>query len=258
MHFSFDHLISFTLAAVLHLLVLLFAGHHLAASHQTAAETVPELDVVSVELTLEGAAPDAAAAAASAGARSADTEAVPPRPVPKPSAEPPPLPPSLPLPVPVAVRHVAPPLAEPAKMPEQNLPAEDTEVVPPPEPRTDGGRTSASAAEADTPGPVATVESGGGASGHIDAHPSLARPIRPSYPIGARRRGEEGTVILDVNVDADGRAERVTLVSSSGFPELDRAAVRAAEQARFKPATRDRQPFASAARLTLIFRLRDL
>ncbi len=255
--FSFDHLISFTLAAVLHLLVLLFAGHHLAASRQTESETVPELDVVSVELTLEGAAPEAPAAA-SGGARAADTPPVPPLPVPKPSAEPPPLPPPLPLPEPLAVRHVAPPTAEPAKMPEQNLPAEDTEVAPPPEPRTDGARTSVSAAEADTPGPVATVESGGGASGHIDAHPSLARPIRPSYPIGARRRGEEGTVILDVNVDADGRAERVTLVSSSGFPELDRAAVRAAEQARFKPATRDRQPFASAARLTLIFRLRDL
>jgi len=47
-------------------------------------------------------------------------------------------------------------------------------------------------------------------------------------------------------------------VSSSGFPELDRAAERAAAQARFKPGTRDGRPIDSAARLTLIFRLRDL
>ena len=65
-------------------------------------------------------------------------------------------------------------------------------------------------------------------------------------------------MILDVSVAADGSASGVALVSSSGFPELDRAAERAAAQARFKPGTRDGRPIGSAARLTLIFRLRDL
>jgi protein TonB len=64
-------------------------------------------------------------------------------------------------------------------------------------------------------------------------------------------------VILDVTVTGDGRAASVSLISSSGFPDLDRAAERAAEQARFKPGTRDGKPVESAARLTLIFRLRD-
>ncbi|MEI7902520.1 MAG: energy transducer TonB [bacterium] len=98
---------------------------------------------------------------------------------------------------------------------------------------------------------------GGGAYGRVDGHPSLDRAIKPNYPIGARRRGEEGTVILDVTVAADGSAAKTALVSSSGFPVLDRAAQRAAAQARFKPGTRDGQPVESAARLTLIFRLRD-
>jgi protein TonB len=91
----------------------------------------------------------------------------------------------------------------------------------------------------------------------VDGHPSLERAIKPIYPIGARRRGEEGTVILDVTVDEDGRAAKVSLISSCGFPDLDRAAERAAAAARFKPGTRDNKPVESAARLTLIFRLRD-
>ena len=65
-------------------------------------------------------------------------------------------------------------------------------------------------------------------------------------------------MILDVTVAADGRAASVSRVSSSGFQELDLAAERAAAQARFKPGTRDGKAVESAARLTLIFRLRDL
>ena len=56
---------------------------------------------------------------------------------------------------------------------------------------------------------------------------------------------------------AAGDVSSVTLVASSGFPDLDRAAQRAASQARFKPGTRDGQPAPASARLTLIFRLRD-
>jgi protein TonB len=97
----------------------------------------------------------------------------------------------------------------------------------------------------------------GGAAGRVDAQPSLDHAIRPVYPLGARQRGEEGTVVLDVNVAASGRASDVTLVTSSGFPALDRAAERAAAQARFTPAMRGGRPVESTARLTLVFRLRE-
>ena len=63
--------------------------------------------------------------------------------------------------------------------------------------------------------------------------------------------------MLDVTVTAEGRARSVSLVSSCGFAELDGAAERAAAQARFKPGTRNGSPVESAARLTIIFRLRD-
>ena len=97
----------------------------------------------------------------------------------------------------------------------------------------------------------------GGASGRIDAHPALERAIRPVYPLRSRRRGEEGTVILDVVVDAGGRVAKVNLVTSSGFSEIDRAAERATLQARFTPGMRAGKPIQASARLTIIFRLRD-
>ena len=126
---------------------------------------------------------------------------------------------------------------------------------------------AAATAEKPTRGPASSGDSsqqttlqsagGGGGYGRIDAHPSLEQAIKPSYPIGARRRGEEGTVVLDVTVNPKGRASDVRLVSSCGFSELDNAAQRAASQARFKPGTSNGQPVESAARLTLIFRLHD-
>lgn len=258
--FSTDHIVSFTLSAVLHLLGMLLLGYYGLSHTEEPVKTVPELEVASLELTLEdvaadvpGAAPGAAQPPAAELVRLQLPEAVaepplqpqlpekpdfaaalpPPEPVPEPT----------PVPVPVPVPAPSDTPVRPAK-PSPAVSAPAPAVKPKPLPSVD----------------VASREGGGGggASGHIDAHPSLDRPIRPTYPIGARRRGEEGTVILDVNVAADGAASSVTLVSSSGFPELDRAAERAAAQARFKPGTRDGRPIDSAARLTLIFRLRDL
>lgn len=254
--FSTDHIVSFTLSAVLHLLGMLLLGYYGVSHTEEPAETVPELAVSSLELTLEdvvaavpGAAPGAAQPAAAELERLQLPEAVAEPPLQpqlpeKPDftdALPPPEPVPAPTPVPVAVPpRSAPPVRSVKPSPAVSSPAPSVKPLP-----------SVDVASREGGG-------GGGASGHIDAHPSLDRPIRPTYPIGARRRGEEGTVILDVNVAADGAASSVTLVSSSGFPELDRAAERAAAQARFKPGTRDGRPIDSAARLTLIFRLRDL
>ena len=254
--FSTDHIVSFTLSAVLHLLGLLLLGYCGVSRTEEPVKTVPELEVASLELTLEDVAADVPGAA--------------------PGAEQPPAAELLRLQLPEAVAEpaVRPQLPEKpdftAALPQPEPVPQPTPVpVPAPPPSAPPVRPvkPAPAAPASAPAvkPLPSVDvasreggGGGGASGHIDAHPSLDRPIRPTYPIGARRRGEEGTVILDVNVAADGAASSVTLVSSSGFAELDRAAERAAAQARFKPGTRDGRPIDSAARLPLIFRLRDL
>lgn len=89
----------------------------------------------------------------------------------------------------------------------------------------------------------------------VDAPPRPRRSIRPDYPKNARLRGEQGNVVLEFRVDATGAVESVSVVTSSGFPELDAAALRAVRQARFRPAESDGRPVASTARLTLSFRL---
>jgi protein TonB len=90
----------------------------------------------------------------------------------------------------------------------------------------------------------------------IDAPPKPHKTIKPDYPKGARQRGEQGEVILEIRVNAAGNVDRVDIVSSCGFPELDEAAVRAARTARFTPAKSGGSPVASTARLTLNFKLK--
>ena len=56
---------------------------------------------------------------------------------------------------------------------------------------------------------------------------------RVRYPPNSIRRGEEGTVTVRVVVGPAGKAIFVEIVESSGYPALDREAVRGVEGARF-------------------------
>jgi periplasmic protein TonB len=58
----------------------------------------------------------------------------------------------------------------------------------------------------------------------------------PRYPAEARRRGYEGTVLLNIQVLAGGAVGEVTIARSSGYDMLDDAAVEAVKQWRFAPA----------------------
>ena len=91
---------------------------------------------------------------------------------------------------------------------------------------------------------------------HVDAPPRPLMTIRPVYPRGARRRGEQGDVSLDIRVDETGEVDGVDVASSSGFAELDAAAADAVRAARFEPARSSGLSIASTARLKLSFRLR--
>lgn len=274
---SSDHILFFLLSAVLHVLGLLLIG--MASGRiDMQAKKAPELEVASVELDLASIDPSTpsdsdAPSEGTAGQQPAEeplapleipkTEVPPPPPAmpekpdftaaltppPEPVTPPPPTPPT-PAPAPLPATAAAPQPAAPPSAPFQQASA----------PKTRTGSTHTPTISAGGTGDKAEIlpaNGGGGAAGRIDAHPSLHRPIKPNYPIGARRRGEEGTVILDVTVASDGSAKAVSLVSTSGFPELDDAAERAAARARFKPGTRNGKAIESAARITIIFRLRD-
>lgn len=63
----------------------------------------------------------------------------------------------------------------------------------------------------------------------------VLRRVTPSYPSLSRRKGEQGSVTLEVLVKADGSAGTVTVKTSSGFSRLDKAAVNAVRRWRFEP-----------------------
>lgn len=80
---------------------------------------------------------------------------------------------------------------------------------------------------------------------------------RPSYPRVCRRRGQEGTVVLSVVIDADGRPGRIQVVDTSGFTRLDKAARDALKMAVFTPAIQDGLFTESVKQIAFTFRLED-
>jgi len=77
----------------------------------------------------------------------------------------------------------------------------------------------------------------------------------PVYPPLARRMGEEGRVVLRVQVTAQGTADSVELMTSSGSDRLDQAALKAVRNWRFVPAKRGGEAVASAVLVPITFKL---
>jgi TonB family protein len=81
----------------------------------------------------------------------------------------------------------------------------------------------------------------------------ISKPT-PVYTDEARKLRIEGEVLLEVVFESSGKLRVVRVVQGLGHG-LDEAAVRAAEQIRFKPALRDGQPADSSAVLHIVFQL---
>ena len=137
----------------------------------------------------------------------------------------------------------------PEVKPEEPLPPEAGEIKFP-EPKEDPPQLITHHSSLITPPPAAPRQA------RLDAPPKPKRNIRPDYPKGARQRGEQGDVILEIRVNAEGTVDDVKVATSSGFAELDEAAVRAAKAAKFSPARSGHDPVASTARLKLQFKLK--
>ncbi|VAW39710.1 Ferric siderophore transport system, periplasmic binding protein TonB, partial [hydrothermal vent metagenome] len=97
--------------------------------------------------------------------------------------------------------------------------------------------------------------SGAGAGADLAAQQSAAGVVRraepaynlnpaPEYPLLARRRGWQGTVLLAVEVKEDGTVGAVSVRTGSSYPILDEAALAAVEKWRFIPGTKDGLPVA--------------
>lgn len=68
------------------------------------------------------------------------------------------------------------------------------------------------------------------------AKPDYLKNPEPEYPLAARRRGQQGVVILNVTVSPLGHAKEVSIKESSGYELLDQAALRAVKTWEFEPA----------------------
>ena len=78
----------------------------------------------------------------------------------------------------------------------------------------------------------------------------------PKYPLLSRRRGEEGLVLLQVEVLPDGTVGDIVVLRDAGFRRLTEAAISAVRKGRFKPATRHGHPVQDTVRIPFRFVLR--
>ncbi len=137
----------------------------------------------------------------------------------------------------------------PVEIPPMPMPAEPVKVV-----TSNPAPAASSASSGETNPTPANLPPPAGAT---DSPASARQLIKPTYPSAARRRGEEGEVTLEAGVDAKGRVFGIRVVRSSGFTDLDTAAIQSIKHTPFKPAKRGKKAIDSSIRLTVVFRLED-
>jgi len=127
---------------------------------------------------------------------------------------------------------------------------------PVPTPGTTGGSTA-------NPPPgraAATKESGpkpdpGAAGPGARSEVAIVTLPTPEYPPRSRRLGEEGVVLLEVEVLPDGRAGRVRILQAPPYPRLVDAAIEAVRKAEFKPTMARGLPVSAMIEIPIRFRL---
>jgi protein TonB len=111
---------------------------------------------------------------------------------------------------------------------------------------------------ASTPKPApAAPSAGSGPVSVANLNTNLLSGAPPAYPMGARRKREQGTVVLRLVIGEDGRVVDVTVQRSSGFAALDQAAVGAVRKWRWSPTVRDGRPIPITGLVQIPFVLKD-
>ena len=225
--------------------------------------TLPELDLTSVDLSFSETPVETAAPVAQPPP--SPVEPQPPTP-PPPTLDPAPPPPAVELPPPPPVKPPTPPIIEHTSQPDldsliaeepspdQTPPDPQTEPQKVPDPPVQPPKTPPPQPQTSTAAPQPAPSQ---ARVAVDKPPSPRRRIKPEYPKGARQRGEEGIVILELDISAEGTVDHVRVFKSCGFPELDQAAIQAAKRAPFNSARQGSVNVPYTVRLPLDFHLKD-
>lgn len=81
---------------------------------------------------------------------------------------------------------------------------------------------------------------------------------QPVYPDGAVDRKEQGNTVLAIDFDKRGRILKVTVDTTSGFDDLDQAAIAAAKTLRFNAASDGHKDVPGTMKLTVHYQLTAL
>lgn len=105
--------------------------------------------------------------------------------------------------------------------------------------------------------PEPSERSGSGNLSNVvrEAVPMYQSNAPPAYPRSARKRGWQGTVILEILVDVEGSAKDIRVNESSGYDVLDEAAASGAKKWKFVPGMRGDAPVEMWVRVPVIFQL---
>jgi len=150
------------------------------------------------------------------------------KPPPPKEVPPPPPPPEMKAPPPPFIPPVEVNVQQPP--PPQNTFSQSTNVAPPSKELARPQAPAAPAAAAN-PNPV-----------RIAAVADFNTCAKPEWPKASLRNEETGTVTLSFLIGTDGRVADSKIVKSSGFRDLDKAAVTGISKCRFKPGSTDGKP----------------
>lgn len=89
-----------------------------------------------------------------------------------------------------------------------------------------------------------------------EAMPLYSMNPEPRYPKMAKKRGYEGTVLLSVHVNKEGKVDDLWLFESSGYKILDNAALKAVKDWTFEPGRRGDKPVEMWVEVPVKFELR--
>ena len=124
-------------------------------------------------------------------------------------------------------------------VPEDPVLSED-EVITPPSPPVEVVETS-------VPEPVPVPAPTGPVTLSTELSVTCPELSPPSYPSLSRRLGEEGKLVLRVELDESGYVSTASVVESSSYKRLDEAALAVVKTWRCNPSLRDGQPVRAVA-----------
>jgi protein TonB len=152
-----------------------------------------------------------------------------------------------PAPKPVVQAPVAKAKPAVAAQPTQNQPVSEQPTPAPSQPAAAVASAQAMPAKPVSTKPVTEV---------LSSKPSFREPPRqPNYPSLARRRNQQGVVLVEVRLDERGQQRSLNVLRSSGVDSLDRAALEAVAKWRFRPETTGGQAVPSRVQIPIQFAL---